>query len=455
MPAVTVGLAEIEARLRVVRRRVNGVLIQHGVYVSASIIILTVAALIVVGLRVATPTFRVAAWGAAAVCIGAVAGCLVFLRRRWLDLPDTAHLADRRGQLADRLVTLADLRARPRPSRLAPLLVAQALALGAQWQPQRIAPRRVPRSLFVLLATFAVLASTAWLSRREPPDASLAQAAAGSPQSLGPAAQRPPPPLAPRAAGDPPAASALLPELPGAQPGDAISDPSLAAAYGSLDQSDQSQQGVSLASLPDHLQNAIRSAFHAEAMDQPRELAARPARGPDESGEAGSQSAGQNEQQRGTATTGKPGTEKEPASGERRQPGTSASREHGGQQHTGKSQDPTAPDHNRAGSSPAAGSGSSPEGLMDPQVAGPALGTDGPQTFKLTITSFLRAMGQKENPPRQPGKRVPTSAAARTRAAEQMALSDRQLNDDALRKADIPPEYEDIVRRVYSARAEQ
>jgi hypothetical protein len=30
-------------------------------------------------------------------------------------------------------------------------------------------------------------------------------------------------------------------------------------------------------------------------------------------------------------------------------------------------------------------------------------------------------------------------------------LNDRQLKDDVLRKVEIPPEYEDVVRRAYSA----
>ena len=35
------------------------------------------------------------------------------------------------------------------------------------------------------------------------------------------------------------------------------------------------------------------------------------------------------------------------------------------------------------------------------------------------------------------------------------SMNDQQLRDDTLRKAEIPVEYEDIVRRVYSLRAEQ
>lgn len=77
------------------------------------------------------------------------------------------------------------------------------------------------------------------------------------------------------------------------------------------------------------------------------------------------------------------------------------------------------------------------------------------KTFKLTITSFLHAMEQKGNQPHQLGKKASAGGSAGGGTAAQLALNERQLNDDALRKAEIPPEYEDIVRRVYSLRADQ
>jgi len=77
------------------------------------------------------------------------------------------------------------------------------------------------------------------------------------------------------------------------------------------------------------------------------------------------------------------------------------------------------------------------------------------KTFKITITSFLHAMEQKGNQPQQSNKKTSASGSAGGGTTARAALNERQLNDDALRKAEIPPEYEDIVRRVYSLRADQ
>ena len=92
---------------------------------------------------------------------------------------------------------------------------------------------------------------------------------------------------------------------------------------------------------------------------------------------------------------------------------------------------------------------------MDGKAQSTTAGAGAPKTFKLTITSFLRAIEQKGSQPHPPGKKAGTAGSAAGGSATQGALNERQLNDDALRKAEIPPEYEDIVRRVYSLRADQ
>ena len=81
-----------------------------------------------------------------------------------------------------------------------------------------------------------------------------------------------------------------------------------------------------------------------------------------------------------------------------------------------------------------------------------ASGEVDPKTFKITLTSFLQGMPVKPAPqPQAPRGRVSDegfAAGARTATA----LSEQQARDDLLRKADIPPEFEDIVRRVFSQR---
>lgn len=183
MPAITLGLAEVEERLRTLRRRLNAVIAQHSVYVSLSAIIVTLTALIILGLRGSASTFRAATWSGIAVCLAAGTWGILAARRRWFDITATARLADRRAALTDRLVTLIDLRARPRPARLAPVLVAQLLALSKQWQPKQIVPRRVPRSVYALVASLLALGSTAFIERRPPappPEVQTGTAATGT-----------------------------------------------------------------------------------------------------------------------------------------------------------------------------------------------------------------------------------------------------------------------------------
>ena len=169
MPALTLGLAEVEERLRALRRRLNSVTAQHSAYLGISAVLLVVATLIVLGLRAPSSAFRFGVWVGALLVIGVLTACVTLARRRWLNMQATAHLIDQRGQLTDRLATLLDLRLRPRPSRLAPILVAQTLALGSRWQARHVAPRRVPRSALLAIASLLTLVAATFVERRTPP----------------------------------------------------------------------------------------------------------------------------------------------------------------------------------------------------------------------------------------------------------------------------------------------
>jgi hypothetical protein len=89
---------------------------------------------------------------------------------------------------------------------------------------------------------------------------------------------------------------------------------------------------------------------------------------------------------------------------------------------------------------------------MQPNAGNLAAGDGGSKRFKLTITSFVHTAEQRDTPPRGTGTRAGSAGPAESESGSGMALNDRQLTDDALRKAEIPPEYEDLVRRVFSSR---
>ena len=486
MPAITLGLAEVEERLRVLRRRLNAITTQHSVYVSLSAVLVALSGLILVGLRGSTSTFRASMWGAVVLCLAAVAWAVGATRRRWLDVAATARLADQRAVLTDRLVTFVDLRARPRPSRLAPVLVAQLLALSQKWQPQQIAPRRVPRSVYMLLASLLALGSTAFIERRPPTPPPPAQSTSSMTGALSTAV----PPNAPSVgavgagaqgtdgavvsgmsqvgdlphgavaggreasgAAPPGAGQQGIPSSSAGQRGDHSRDP---GAGSGENQGGKEQLENVLTALPDRLQEAIRRAFHAEAMDRGQALVARAEPSNRDPGKKGDgQQRNQDRQGSDASDHGKADPKVQS-----RKSGAGSGTEKGlGQpkpgDHGAKGEDGNSPNQNFDGDSPAAGEGSSPGGLMDAKGHGAGANNGAVKTFKLTISSFLQAMEQKGNQPQQSDKKASASSSAGGGTTAQVALNERQLNDDALRKAEIPPEYEDIVRRVYSLRADQ
>jgi hypothetical protein len=441
MSPLSGGLAEVDRRLRYLQRRLNEFTLLHAVCVGLSGVVLVSAGVIVLGLRADPAIFRIGSGAAALLVVAVAVACAVFLRRRWMDAGAVAWVADRRGGLTDRLTTLMALQRRPRSSCLMPLLVKQILVLSPGWQPDRIQPRRFPRSVFLLVASFLVLGATAWVSRHEPPPP--VSQPAPQPQ-VGPKAA----PVAPvqqqrRGVGQ---QSAGETDVSTEELGDLQADADSGESGGAARRGED--RPVSIAALPDRLQAAIRQAFDAQPLDHPRPLSGRSPSTPGETrqGSNGREDGGG----AGETRQGAPPRPDSAAAG-RLQRGESGPGKPTGQ--GGKGSDPGAEQQRNGGSSPGAGSGSSPGGLMGPEGSEAALGGAGSTRFKLTITSFLRGAVQRNQGPRPPGARVGGAHGAPQGGAATAALSDRQLADDLLRKAEIPPEYEDIVRRVYSAKA--
>jgi hypothetical protein len=160
MPAISLGFGEVEERLQQIRRRLNSLSLQHAAYLAGTLIALLGALLVVVALRAPPDVFR-ACLAAYAVVVCAVAGVASFrLRARWLSLEGVARLADREATLESRLSTLCAQRSQPKRSRFGGILLAQTLALAPRWDRTTLAPRRVPRSVYLLLASFVLLGAS-------------------------------------------------------------------------------------------------------------------------------------------------------------------------------------------------------------------------------------------------------------------------------------------------------
>ena len=438
MPAITLGLAEVEQRLRILRRRLNWVTAQQSTYLGASFVTLLLSAVIVVGLRASASTFRIAACAGALLLVIVAVTCLAYARRRWLDLQETARVVDGRAQLTDRLATLVDLRLRPRPSRLAPVLVAQALALGRQWQARQIAPRRIPRSILMFIASLLALAGTALIERRSvpplPPTAATTAIELSSAAASG--AQRD---SAVQAPGQPGTAGTLQPPTALIPAGD-LSGRALGAQAGkdqSPSASPSSADAMTGSSLADRLQHTIRRAFHGDTPEQRTRFAAGPG---NDSPSDSTTSADRNPSHDRGDQPDRTASKKADSPGQQKDLGHPT----GGGRGTQAQAESNAP-QNFQGSSPRAGEGSSPQGLLDPNAPGVVAGQGGAKRFKLAITSFLHAAPEQAERPR-----AGAWAGAAGGAGSDVALNNRQLADDALRKTEVPPEYEDLVRRVYS-----
>lgn len=165
MPSFSVGFAQIEDRLHTVRRRLNLLTLQDALYLSGSLVALAAALLIALAVRGGASFFAVAVWMATATITATIAAAAVWIRRRWLSLDQVVRYADRQAALEDRLTTLLLDPRRLRTSRLNGLLLEQTLAAAPRWDVDTLVPRRVPRSVLVFAAALTALIVTSYFSR--------------------------------------------------------------------------------------------------------------------------------------------------------------------------------------------------------------------------------------------------------------------------------------------------
>jgi hypothetical protein len=110
-------------------------------------------------------------------------------QRRWMPKSDVALRIDRRAQLQDRLATLASAPVAARRSPLWDVLLHENLGLLPRWEPRRFQPRATPRSVWFFLASFVV----ALLAARELPHRGpLGEAPAGAVNEAPTAESEPP-----------------------------------------------------------------------------------------------------------------------------------------------------------------------------------------------------------------------------------------------------------------------
>jgi hypothetical protein len=457
MPSFSVGFAQVEARLRIVRRRLNLLTLQDALYLSGAVATLAGALLVVLALRGRASFFAAAAWAAIAAIVAATIAATLRIRRRWLSFEQVIRLADRQAALDDRLATLLLDPRRTDASRLKDILLEQILAATPRWDVDSLAPRRVPRSLFALAASLAALIVASFFVR--PPalpspvaamrphvggaDAedgvlqprSGAASADSASQTGGSAALQL---AAVRTDGDRSAqlgSSKSGGQGTGAQagtaPGVQSADDSSPAGHGSPDAGGTRSIEAAPQGMAGKLQDAIREALGAKDVDRDTRSKRRTGRpdqehpDQDHKGSAGS-TPGNRVEKDGMDSAGKEArtTTAQPPSPLNHMPGSGS------------------------GATAGAGAGQSPTELFGTQASNHLLGS-GSQNLSIKLGAFSGMAPSQVEPQRQapPVGDLTVSGAAHSVPPP---LPDEQIPDAPLQKADVAPQHEALVRRIFT-----
>ena len=464
------ALAEIEDRLRRIRARFNLYIIQHHLYRLGAALSLGVAFLVLGAFLLPPWLFTLAAWP----LLGILAFLFLFFLRRgvtdWSNLSVAARRIDYQAGLKERLSTLvaqltAGVIGKEPPSTLWPHLLADNMGHLSAWEMKKVAPSRIPWSFAPFLLALALalfIASVPMLSAVSRPDPfsleNLQTILSQLPDRLSRMTEE---------------KMSLLPEASNQWGGSSIFGESNASSdVGKkefpADQSLGDGESRSLASLPAELQKAIRQALKGLNIKEekkepgniprdPNQLALRPSDAASQQKqnfvmEGKNLPKGQQQQAVGGGAPGGQGQEGgKPTEGDNTtQPPDQGS----GMQQLARAQldrknargqfQPNSPQMpGRGGESgeggPGAGSGTDPRLLGDKTQLGA-----GTNTFQLALdATHERVMGgdNLEEAEKDVGGVIEKSTKR---------LSQQQALDDAIRKSQVPPEYEEIVKRLFS-----
>jgi hypothetical protein len=460
------ALAEIEDRLRRIRARFNLYTLQHNFYGLGTALCLGTALLILFAFTLSSWVFTLIAWPLLIL----IAFFLLFFLRcglaGWTDLNVAARRIDARAGLKERLSTLvaqltAGVIGKPPPSSLWPHLLADNTDRLPEWEVKKIAPSRIPWSLLpffasLLLAFFAVLVPLLSPSSELDPFslANLQTVLSDLPERAGQLFED---------------KMSLLPDSQNNWGGSSLFNDGGTADKQRGEQGSQTQgegreqETRSLASLPEELQKAIRQALQGlqdKGQDQNNQgttpppnnrLALRPSneqKKPDFAIEGQNLPRGKDQQSTGRGNKGDEGKGGPPSgsggnaqapdqgSGMQRLDRARLDRKNArGQFQPDSPQIPGSQGEAGAGGS-GAGSGTDPRLFGNPANLGP-----GAHTFQLALDSTQEKGEGIETEDKDEGGVIEKSTKN---------LSQRQSLDDAIRKAQIPPEYEEIVKRLFS-----
>jgi len=146
------ALATIEAQAAAVRRRVNRFVVGHAVFVAGGAALLGICALVLLAFELSRADYAMTTWLIVTVFAILAAMTARAARRRWLPRGEATVRIDHQAGLEDRLATLAAAPDGARTSRLWEFLLHENLRLLPRWEPRRFQPRAAPRSAWFFAA---------------------------------------------------------------------------------------------------------------------------------------------------------------------------------------------------------------------------------------------------------------------------------------------------------------
>jgi len=458
MPATELGLADVGERLRFLCRRINTVTILHGGAVLLSVVAVTTA------LRLGLGPVRFSGtplWLALAACGATLIWAVVYVQRNWVDAARAARMADRQGELRERITTLLELGPHASRNWLLPLLLTQTFDLAESWRPERLVPRSYPRSVY--LAALAVLSMMASPLLEQtlpplavPPDSTTPQ---GQEASAADADPKPGEPSSMQLAAIDPDGAA--PNQEGAQ--DKAGEGRQPASKPSTSQGAAKPIQGKLTGKPPPAGGKASAMLQSLPDSQRRNQPGTEGDASEGEGRApnpGPQGDGERDDRKGTGKIDAPNPGLGPQALPKGKQEQQAERKPGSElpavdaamvpasAQSLKKDSSEENESKQEGSSPGAGSGSDAATMLtvhggEADANAPAAGT-----FKLTLSSFLNAIEDKS--PRQDRDSKRPSSASGGEGDAARPIHEQQIDDDALRKASIPAEYEEIVKRIYS-----
>ncbi len=423
------SLDTVRAQVTRCRRRANAFVSQRALYTIGGFVL--AAFCLLIGLAFVLPRvwYAATAWGMIAALTGCAVSALVKARNDWIPRRRASITIDRRVGLEDRLATLA-LR-QEHDSLLWGVLLRDNLRLLSRWSPQSFVPRAVPHSIWFLLLAFLL---TLGLLRR------IELGAESEP-------------------------SAGAPEMTAAK--QALDADSQAADETRVDPPLDESPLAFLSELPEQLREAILRSTRRAPAEPISRGEEHPAKGPTNAGadgtekgrpapegEPGSGRSHSGENRRSAARYAPPESRgarnensKKTAPGDARVPGLGAEPAHGdrpkslprveaGRPHETAHRPLAKADraNSKGGGGQGAGAGGDRPGLFGPRdTEGSAA-----RSFALDLAAERsRATGDREGEV-DFGPRPSSDLAA-----------DQRL-DDAVRRAQVPPEYEQVIQRIFS-----